>query len=105
MITGNDSSEGVFAPRNINKYQLDFVSEFKYLGVHLRNNKGLPFPALHEILSLHGSWNSIVNGSDRPRKDIFLRILYSICVTILTYACAVKELWASEMYNCHVAIT
>ena len=104
MIIGNDLSEGLFAPLSINGRQLDYVSEFKYLGVHLRNNKGLSFSALPEILSFHRSWNSISNGRARPSKDILLKILYTNCVPILTYACAVKKFSASEMNSCHVAI-
>ena len=33
-----------------------------------------------------------------------MKLLYSNCVPILTYACAVKEFSASEMYRCHVAV-
>ena len=104
MIIGNDLSGGLFAPLSINGRQLDYVSEFKYLGVHLRNKGGLSFSALPEILSFHRSWNSIANGRSRPSKDILLRILYTNCVPVLTYACAVKEFSASEMNSCHVAI-
>ena len=33
-----------------------------------------------------------------------MKLLYSNCVPILTYACAVKDFNATDMYKCHVAI-
>ena len=33
-----------------------------------------------------------------------MKLLYVNCVPILTYACAVKEFSASDMYKCHVAV-
>ena len=33
-----------------------------------------------------------------------MKLLYANCVPILTYACAVKDFTASDMYRCHVAV-
>ena len=33
-----------------------------------------------------------------------MKLLYTNCVPILTYVCAVREFSASEMYRCHVAV-
>ena len=33
-----------------------------------------------------------------------MRLLYSNCVPILTYACAVKDYSAADMLRCHVAL-
>ena len=35
---------------------------------------------------------------------MLINLLYSNCVPILTYACAVKEYSAAEMSNCNVAV-
>ena len=33
-----------------------------------------------------------------------MRLLFTNCVPIITYGCAVKEFSAADMYRCHVAI-
>ena len=83
---------------------LDHVSEYKYLGVNLCANKGLGFSSIAAIRSFYRAANSILHSRVKPNNDVLMKLLYSNCVPILTYACAVKEYSASEMYRCHVAI-
>ena len=104
MIAGCNSHEDVL-PLNLGGASLDFVSSFKYLGVHLQANKiGLSFSSTTVIRSFHRAANSILNGRVKPHSSVLMRLLYSNCVPILTYACAVKEFSVSEMYRCHVAV-
>ena len=104
MIAGCNSHEDVL-PLNLGGASLDFVSSFKYLGVHLQANKiGLSFSSTTVIRSFHRAANSILNGRVKPHSSILMKLLYSNCVPILTYACAVKEYSVSEMYRCHVAV-
>ena len=104
MILGKELSEGVFAPLNIDGRVLDYVNEFKYLGVNLINNNGLSFSAIPEILSFHRASNAILHGRMRPKNEVLLKLLYTNCVTIFTYACATKVFSTAEMLRCHVSV-
>ena len=33
-----------------------------------------------------------------------MKLLYTNCVPIITYSCAVREFSAADMYRCHVAV-
>ena len=99
MIVGVNSNSDLF-PLYLGGAPLEFVPDFKYLGVHLYANRtGLSFSATTTIRSFHRAANSILNGSVKPHSNILLKLLYSNCVPILTYACTVKDFSASEMYS------
>ena len=99
MVEGVNSYSDLF-PLYLGGAPLEFVSEFRYLGIHLLANRA----SITTIRSFHRAANSILNGRVKPHSDILLKLLYSNCVPILTYACAVKDFSASEMYRCHVAV-
>ena len=104
MILGVNSYDDLF-PLNLGGSPLEFVSDFKYLGVNLKaDRRGLLFSSTATIRSFHRAANSILGGTVKPHNSILLKLLYSNCVPILTYACAVKEFSAGEMYRCHVAL-
>ena len=104
MIIGEKLSEGEFSPLSCHNATLDFVSEYKYLGVNLIGGKVLSFSARSEIRSFHRAANSILTSSTRPNDHILMKLLYTNCVPILTYACAVKQFSAAEMSSCNTAI-
>ena len=83
---------------------LEIVCEYKYLGIHLYVNNGLSFSSTATIRSFYRAANSILYSRVKPTNEVLMRLLYSNCVPILTYGCAVKEFSSSDMYKCHVAI-
>ena len=92
------------APLSLNGSNLEFVHEYKYLGVVVSSGKGLNFPANQTIRSFHRAANSILYSPVKPDKRVLLRLLYTNCVPIITYACSVKEYSTADMYRCHVAV-
>ena len=73
--------------------------------MHLQASKsGLSFSSTTVIRSFHRAANAILNGPVKPQSNVLLKLLYSNCVPILSYACAVKEYSSSDMYRCHVAL-
>ena len=40
----------------------------------------------------------------KPNQNVLMKLLYANCVPNITYACVVREISASEMYRCHVAV-
>ena len=73
-------------------------------GVELRGGKSLSFSPLATIRSFHRAANSILYSRVKPDSSVLMRLLYTNCVPIVSYACAVIEFSAADMSRCHVAI-
>ena len=104
MVIGKPLIGSQFESLKLNSEPLEFVREYKYLGVLLCSGKTLTFSPTSAIRSFHRAANSILFSRVKPHKDILMKLLYTNCVTILTYAAAVTEFNAADMYRCHVAI-
>ena len=104
MVIGRKISAQSFSPLSLEGNPLEFVSEYKYLGVNLCSGKRLTFSATSTIRSFHRAANSVLYSRVKPDKIVLMRLLYTQCVPIITYASAVKEFSANEMYRCHVAV-
>ena len=102
MLIGTEPSE--LGPLFLNDTPLEYVSEYKYLGVTLNGDKELKFLPVCNIRSFHRAANSILCSRVKPNKKVLMRLLYTNCVPIITYGCAVKEFSAADMYRCHVAV-
>ena len=92
------------SPLSLNDLSLEFVSEYKYLGVTFHAAKQLSFSSTAVIHSFHRAANAILFSRVKPDRNVLMKLLYANCVPILTYACEVREFSASEMYRCHVAV-
>ena len=87
-------------PLGLNDIPLEFVSEYKYLG----NGDSLTYSALQDLRSFHRALNSILCGRVKPNNKVLLKLVYTNCVPILSYACSVKEYSYESMHDCHVAL-
>ena len=103
MIVGKNSNCD-YCALSIHGAPLELVCEYKYLGVNLRANKSLLFCSTAVIRSFYRAANSILHSRVKPKNEVLMKLLYTNCVPILTYVCAVREFSASEMYRCHVAV-
>ena len=88
----------------INDQQIEFVSEWKYLGATLTAAKSLSFSPKRDLSNFYSSFNSIHNSHTRPSELVLMSLLYSNCVPCLTYAADVKNLPASDMSKCNSAL-
>ena len=104
MIVGKRLNANHVTPLTLEGSPLEFVTEYKYLGVVLCGGKSLSFSASATIRSFHRAANSILYSRVKPDKTVLMRLLYAQCVPIITYAGAVKEFSATDMYRCHVAL-
>ena len=104
MIIGKLPAETTLTSLFLNNDPLDFVDEYKYLGVYLCAGKTLSFSPLTTIRSFHRAANSIFYSKVKPNNEVLMKLLYTNCVPIITYACAVKVFSAADMTRCHVAI-
>ena len=85
MVVGKPLPETQFAPLLLNDYPLDYVNEYKYLGVELHGGKSLSFSPLSTIRSFHRAANSILYSRVKPDKSVLMKLLYTNCVSTLSY--------------------
>ena len=104
MIVGKSFADTQIASLLLNNLPLDFVTQYKYLGVDLCAGKVLSFPPTSAIRSFHRAANSILYSRVKPSNDVLMKLLYTNCVPIITYASAVREFKAADMYRLHVAV-
>ena len=66
--------------------------------------KTLTYSPVAAIRSFHRAANAILYSDVKPNNAVLLKLLYANCVPILSYAAAVREYGAADMYRCHVAM-
>ena len=103
MFFGKSFSSFICAPITMNDKALEFVPEWNYLGVLIRSGTHFSCSPKKCISSYYRSVNSILNVVKKPSEIVLMKLIYSICIPILTYACDVKVFSAREMTQLHVA--
>ena len=103
MIFGKTSTDSV-VPLVLGGSTIDYVDEWKYLGTTIKSGRSLGFNARPDIASFFRACNSVIHSLPGAHEHTLVMLLYSNCVLILTYTCAVKEYSASHISNCNTAI-
>ena len=104
MTFGRSHKDAFLCPITINEETIESVSEWRYLGVTLTGGNRLGFSARPDLNSFFRAVNSIVGALKGAHEHVLLTLIYSNCVPILSYACAVKEYSSSDMSDCNVAM-
>ena len=105
MIFGKNNLDlGMLAPIVLNGDNLQYVSEIKYLGTTIIAGKKFSFSAKADLASFYRASNSVINVLVDAHEEILLQLLYTNCVPIISYACAVKQYSSRDMSSCNVAI-
>ena len=84
--------------------KIDYVDEWKYMGTTIKSGRCFGFSASPDIASFFRAANSVIHSLPGAHEHVLVTLLYSNCVPILTYACAVKEYSSSDMSNCNTAV-
>ena len=101
MVVGDAFGQTRLASLFLNNQPLDFVTQYEYLGVDLCAGKTSPTST---IRSFHRAANAIFYSRVKPSNEVLMKLLYANCVPMITYASAVREFKAADMYRCHVAV-
>ena len=104
MYFGKKFQSFVCSPILLNARPLEFVSEWKYLGVHLKSDVRFTCSAQKCRSSFYRSSNSILNVLGGPSEIVQMKLLYNVCVPIITYACDVVVFHHKEIQSLHVAV-
>ena len=90
MVFGKSSKDHLL-PLFFNGSAIEYVHEWKYLGTTIGVGNHLNFVARPDLNSFFRATNSIINVLPGAHEHVLVTLLYTNCVPILTYACAVKE--------------
>ena len=91
-------------PLTLNNKPLEFVSQWKYLGVTVVAGPKLSFSARPALASFYRSVNSILSVLRKPDEHVLMNLLFSNCVPILSYGAETVEFSSTEMRECNTAI-
>ena len=91
-------------PITLNGDKIGYFESVSYLGTLITSDRGLSFSSRSDLLSFYRASNSLLRAVNRPSDEILLRLLYSNCVPVLTYASAVKEYPSRQMQDCNTAL-
>ena len=92
------------APITLNNSPLEFVQEWKYLGVLMKSNINFTCSVNKSRCSFFRSTNSVLNVLNGPSEIVQMKLLYSVCVPIITYASDVITFPYKEMQSLHVTV-
>ena len=92
------------SPLYIGSEPIQFVTEWRYLGVFVQAGKSLSFSPRNDLRNFYSSFNSLYNMRTRPSETVLMHLLYSTCIPNLTYAADVKDLSASDMSRFNSAV-
>ena len=91
-------------PIFLNGDKIEYCDTVKYLGAHVVTENGISFSASSDLASFYRASNSILRAINKPSDEILIHLLYSNCIPILTYACAVKQYSTKQMQECNTAV-
>ena len=104
MFFGSKFKTFSCAPITLNNVSLEFVSEWKYLGVLLKSDTHFSCSPKKSRSAFYRSSNSILNVLAGHSEVVQMKLLYTVCVPIITNACEVVTYSQNEMESLHVAV-
>ena len=93
-----------FSALTLNGKPLQFVTEWKYLGVTVIAGSKLSFSAKPALSAFYRAVNSILSVLRKPDEIVLMNLLFTNCVPILTNASETVEFSAGDMRNFNTAI-
>jgi len=94
-------------PLYLNDREIEYVQEWKYLGTTLKRVDSAPFiifSCSEDLAKFYRASNAVLNAIKKPSENVLMHLLFTNCVTILTYAADVKEYTSREMSSLNTAI-
>ena len=101
MLLGKPIASG---PLYLNGSPITFVSECKYLGIYVQSGNNFASSFTKPLCSFRCSANTIINVLNGPSNKVMLKLLYSNCVPIMTYACEIRLHSSREMMDMDIAL-
>ena len=93
-----------FSPLTMYSKDLSAVSECKYLGVNVVSGSKISFSLLRPLIRFRCSANTILTAPTASSDIIQMKLLYSICIPNLTYACEAINCTSRQFHPLNVAV-
>ena len=93
-----------FSALTLNGKPLQFVTEWRYLGVTVTAGSELSFSSKPALSTFYRAVNSILSVLRKPDEIVLMNLLFTNCVPILTNASETVEFSAGDMRNFNTAI-
>ena len=103
MLFGKITSASC-APLKMYSKDLDVVKEYRYLGVTVVGGETISFSTLRPLMRFRCSANTILNAPTTSSEIVSMKLLYTICVPNLTYACEALNYTVAQFQPLNVAI-
>ena len=91
-------------PLNMYEENLECVEKYKYLGVDVVAGSKIGFSSIRSLIKFRSSANTVLNVHNKPSEPILMKLLYSVCVPNLTYACEAVSYSSKEIESLNVAL-
>ena len=91
-------------PLKMYSKDLDVVNEYKYLGVTVVGGDTVTFSTLRPLMRFRCSANTILNAPTTSSEIVSMKLLYTVCVPNLTYACESLNYTNAQFQPMNVAI-
>ena len=104
VFGGGHAQTGNFAGLKIDGTSVAYSENVRYLGFYLKSGKKCCFSSAEDLASFHRASNSIVRSMKRPNEVVLTHLLYSNCVSILSYGSEVKEFTQKEFLDLNTAV-
>ena len=83
---------------------LNFTKEYKYLGVVVVAGKTFSTSHMSPLIKFRSAANTVLNVQKKPSEQILMKLLYSTCVPVMTYACEAVDYSAKQLHPLNVAL-
>ena len=101
MIFGKNRS---CFPLNMYGKELELVNDYKYFGVKVEAGDAINFSTLRPLIRFRCSANTILNAPCRSSENVFMKLLYAVCIPNLTYACEAVNYSSRQFHPLNVAV-
>ena len=92
------------SPLKLYNQPIEYVSEWVYLGTTVVSGRTFSFSPNNDLRSFFRAANSLLSSLQKPNELVMMKLLYSMCVPIISYAAEVKFFKSSDMHTCNVAL-
>ena len=92
---------------------LDYTDEYKYLGIVVAAGKAFSTSHLHSLIKfrsaekntvLNAVLNTVLNAQRKSSEIMLMKLLFSNCVPIVTYACEAVSFSVKQTHSLNVAL-
>ena len=83
---------------------LSYVTQYKYLGVIVVAGKHFSTSHLNPLIKFRSAANTVLNAHSKPSEHVLMKLLYSTCVPMLTYACETVSYSTKQFHSFNVAL-